>query len=261
MSSATPSIQLPNHKKQHSNGRARVKRKGKKSSSTSAVPRQIRGMTQFSENWTPLFAPKAVRKLRYSDSFSYTSTSGLLNTYVFAANGLFDPNITGTGHQPMGFDQMMLSYEHYVVTHASIKVTFRNATSGTTPSCGISVNAALTPLTSIQQLLEFGLLTTATLEGKAVSGDCQTLQERVDLRRFQGVKSINDDPEERGNINSNPVELTYFHVHVWDTAGNSTTVNCDVIIEFTAMFTEPRSLTQSLSRMLHTMVVAEAKGS
>lgn len=254
-----PKITLPtNHA--NKNGRARVKHTARRARRTSAVPREpSRGLTQFSEGWTPLFAAKTSKMLRYSDNFSLTTTSGIVSSYVFAANGLFDPNVTGTGHQPMGFDQMMLSYEHFVVTKAMIQVTFRNVSSATTPTVAIRVEGALTPITSIQQILEFGLLTTATLEGKAVQGDNQTLRCKVDLRRFQGLNNLSDDPEQRGNINANPTELTYFHVQAWDTAGNTSSINCDVIMEFHAEFSEPRTLTQSLTRTLHSLVVAEAK--
>jgi len=74
-----------------------------------------------------LFPPKFKKRLVYSEtSLTVASTSGSSNSYFFSANGLFDPNTTGTGHQPMGFDQMMLMYEQYTVFASKITVEFIN---------------------------------------------------------------------------------------------------------------------------------------
>lgn len=43
-------------------------------------------------------------------------------SYEFRANGCFDPDVTGTGHQPRGFDQYGQLYDRYVVTSSKITV-------------------------------------------------------------------------------------------------------------------------------------------
>lgn len=65
-----------------------------------------------------------VVRLRYCDVLTLTSTAGSLSKYVFRANSLVDPDFTGTGHQPMYFDQISALYENYVVLGAKIKVLF-----------------------------------------------------------------------------------------------------------------------------------------
>lgn len=56
--------------------------------------------------------------LRYGSNFSITppipSIAGYAE-YTYGANCLYDPNISGTGHQPLGFDQMMAFYSRYRV--------------------------------------------------------------------------------------------------------------------------------------------------
>ena len=42
----------------------------------------------------------------YSDQFQLTCTAGALQQYTFAMNGLYDPNLTGTGSQPRYFDTL-----------------------------------------------------------------------------------------------------------------------------------------------------------
>lgn len=47
---------------------------------------------------------------------------GQFASYVFRGNSLFDPDFTGTGHQPYGFDQWNNFYERYTVVGCSIRV-------------------------------------------------------------------------------------------------------------------------------------------
>jgi len=65
--------------------------------------------------------------MRYSEKVSLTSTSGALDRYDFAGNGLYDPNLTGTGHQPYCFDTYNVLYRRYCVHGARIKVTMFSA--------------------------------------------------------------------------------------------------------------------------------------
>jgi len=171
--------------------------------------------------------------------------SGAVATWVFSANGLFDPDISGTGHQPMGFDQMMLSYNHYVVTQANILVTAKNVLT-TTPTVALTVAASPTPVTVIDQIIEFGLLESDVLEAKGSYGANKILRTKVSIRKIQGVSDVVDVTDLQGNVAANPVEQTYFHLQAWDSAAVTGAVNFDVVIEFTAVFTEPRTLSTSL---------------
>jgi len=60
--------------------------------------------------------------LKYVDVLSGTA-SGINFLANYSLNSLFDPEITGTGHQPLGFDQYSTLYQQYRVNAAKIKVT------------------------------------------------------------------------------------------------------------------------------------------
>lgn len=45
---------------------------------------------------------------------------------AFRLNSMFDPDLTGVGHQPMQFDQVAVLYNSYIVTGALVDVTFTN---------------------------------------------------------------------------------------------------------------------------------------
>jgi hypothetical protein len=64
--------------------------------------------------------------LRYAEIFRITSTAGALGKFLFSANGLYDPNITGAGHQPYGFDQWMALYKTATVIKSRIDIEASN---------------------------------------------------------------------------------------------------------------------------------------
>lgn len=65
-------------------------------------------------------------KLRYisNEPTRLTGTLGGVKNIRFSGNSLFDPDVTGVGHQPYGFDQLASLYNSYRVFGSSIRVTF-----------------------------------------------------------------------------------------------------------------------------------------
>lgn len=59
-------------------------------------------------------------KLRYVENISLDGGSGSSAINVFRANSIYDPNYTGTGHQPMYRDNYAAIYEDYRVNYATI---------------------------------------------------------------------------------------------------------------------------------------------
>jgi hypothetical protein len=49
-----------------------------------------------------------------------------MSVYSFNSNGLHDPDSTGTGHQPLGFDQYAVQYNRYRVLKTDYEVSFGN---------------------------------------------------------------------------------------------------------------------------------------
>lgn len=60
--------------------------------------------------------PQQVKvRLRYVDVLTMTSTAGAITKNAFSMNSLYDPDYTGVGHQPYGFDQWGALYQYYTV--------------------------------------------------------------------------------------------------------------------------------------------------
>lgn len=198
----------------------------------------------------PLFPMRSkVLRLNYQENVSVTTGASSVGNYVFAANGLYDPNITGTGHQPLGFDQMMLVYNHYCVVRSRIIVTARNASSTLGAYIAVSQHAGTTPLTVDSRLIESGLIKYSYLSPKSSMGYTKILSERMDIAKFTGVDDALDVIELRGSVGANPAEGQYFDISAWNPDdATQVPIYLEVLIEFDAIFTEPQEITQSLTR-------------
>lgn len=199
------------------------------------------------EPWMPVFPPSITKRLRYSTTFTGATTAGAItSTQVFRANDLFDPDLTGTGHQPMGFDQLMTWYNHFCVRSARITVVCKN-TSATAPTVCLRIDGDLTPITVIDRIVELGGCVTVDLESKGGYGTVKKLSINADIAKLQGVKAstITADANLRGTAAASPSEVTYFHITMWNTTSESGSMDCDVILEQVATFFEPRDITES----------------
>jgi len=194
----------------------------------------------------PVIAVKHRSKLLYNETVSIAPTGAASTAYVYSANGLFDPNITSTGHQPMGFDQLMLLYEHYTVTSAKITVSCNNE-STESAFWGIAFFPDSSVETNPQKLVENGMLKRSWTSAKADHNAQGWLTHQAVIKNINGVsRNIVGDDLYRGASDSNPTEQTYFHIFGYNSANtNATALRLDVLIEYDAVFTEPRKLAQS----------------
>lgn len=243
-------IPLPNKKQNSKRGRRRGKRNGASGSNSlmGGGLSAATSMTRITERFMPVFPSTIVKTLRYSTSFGIGAAVGAPSTYIIRANDLFDPDFTGTGHQPMGFDQLMTWYNHFVVLKAKIVCTFRNQQATCGVAAGIRVDGSSTALTVIDRIVEDGAITYDTLDPKGVYGSIKTMACTADIGKLQAVSrsAMTSDPNLRGDAGTSPVEITYFHVLCWDASAAATSsVFCDVVVDYVAQFMEPRDQIES----------------
>jgi len=236
--------------------RRQGKSKRQSRNNANRVPRQPVVMSVASANcnaivdsYLPIFPNIAVRKLRYSTANIISVTSGGLVTHVFSLNGLYDPDYTGTGHQPMGFDQMMPFYNHYHVTKVKAHVIFSMLESDRAGQVGLKVTPDTVPPANSEDLVEEGRNTWDCIAGAAsTTNGTKALKCSVNVPAINGLSRANflADPDYQGTIISNPAEQTYLHICAWSTPLLSFSVRFDIVLDYEAVFTEPRNLTPSV---------------
>lgn len=235
----------------------RVRKAGRR---TGPVPQKLHA-NEVIERGIPGFRALQYRcKLTYYDVVSITTGVSSAGTYIYSANGLYDPDVTSTGHQPMSFDQMMLSFEHYCVLGAKMTANFHNTTTVTTMGCSISLNAGTSPTTVVSTLVENGVMVRDRLAQAPYDDSVKTLTMPIRIGRFLGIPNVLNDDTVKGGIAANPTEQEYFHLSVWnpDTA-TQYVASVEVYIEYDAVFLEPRKNSASLASALRRMIIAEEK--
>lgn len=229
---------------------ARRANSSRNSRTARAPTRNVGPSVAFSLKETlPVFpASKLVtQQLYYESGLSLTGTAGVLAKYVFSANGCYDPNITGTGHQMMGFDQMMLFYEQAVVVRSKISVTFYSAAQ---TDCRVAIS--LTPDTSAAasttDLVENGYTVMSNVVGLGgVAGQhcLAKLNLTCDVPKYFGRSrsSLISSPEFYCTAAANPIEQVYFQVQSWNpTTASNTLLYFDVVLSFDIFYYEPRKV-------------------
>lgn len=199
-----------------------------------------------------LIPTKTVRRFRYATTLNLDPAAGL-NPAFFAynANGMFDPEQTGLGgHQPMGFDQYVgVLYDHFTVIASKITVTFtsksNNASTGTC-RVGITPKDQPTMTLSTNSLIEQGRTKTAIVSA-LTSNNTRKLSYKINPNKFLGISKPMSSSLVRGTNAADPDEGCYWIV--WcanvDGVSDSLDVLCTILIEYTAVLTEPKFLTGS----------------
>lgn len=178
----------------------------------------------------------------------------MIQQYVFTANGLYDPNVSSTGHQPLGFDTMMLYYEQYTVTNSRITINF--AGNGVQPA---TVGLCLAPDTTslvLPDVVENGLFVMKTVDGRAKDGygtgqRLGSLSLSCDVAKYFGRRTrreLLDDPNLSGTVATTPAEQVYFVIVTFGfgSFSDNTSVAFNAVLEYNAVFWEPRKVAAQL---------------
>lgn len=201
----------------------------------------------------PGFPKSKMFKFRYCDSVVLNAPIGNIASHVFKANGLYDPDVTGTGHQPLGFDEASVYYNHYVVLGSKITVAFSAGSTassyGPSQLVGVFISDDATFPGTTSSLTEQGLTKWRYLAQAQTKGNAVTkVVNRFSAKKFFNITDIKDNIEELGaTVTADPNDQAQFVVWTgsMDTGTDPPFVNCFITIDYIVLMREPKSLNQS----------------
>jgi len=237
-------LRRPSYKRRR-NVKRRRNGKGKKRVGLSRV-------AQFSG-----FPSNKIVRMRYAERISMAPENvASFAFYNFSANNAFDPNRSGTGHQPMGYDQWSGFYNHYVVVGSKITVKFipqtPTSSENETVICGVKLTDDTTPVITSGSLWE-------NISERGFSRQIMipntnairpvTTSAKYSAKKFFNVTNVKDNLTRIGaTVSSSPTDEAIYQV--W--FASATDVNLPgyimhalVQIDYLVVFSEPKDIAQS----------------
>lgn len=220
------------------------------------VPRKARRLEtmQFNSFGNPMPVHADV-EFKYVDRITIDAAgSGAIASYLFSANGMYDPDISGTGHQPLGFDQWLGTssttgfYNHYTVTSSKIRLQIWSQAADNTGlsivTCGFADDT--TTGTDFNNILENPTFTRTCLGAVGSGHDVASLEKTFDASKYFGLtrESLYAKDSVKGNQAANPSEQAYFLISNTSAALNQNPASVTILVEiiYKAHLTERKEL-------------------
>lgn len=177
-----------------------------------------------------------------------------INQYFYSCVNMNDPVVAVGGHQPLGHDEAMLLYDHFLVAGAKITVTFNSTNTSAYPVvCGIYLcDSTTVTTTSISQLLEQGKAKYRYLNIQDGTKSC-TITSTYSAKKWFNVSNIKDNRTLLGGAFSTGSTYTgdgvYWCVFVaspeYGGATDPPEIFTNIRINYCAVVSEPKELAQS----------------
>lgn len=169
------------------------------------------------------------------------ATSGSLATYTWKANSLFDPDSTGGGHQPYGFDQFKTYYGLYQVVHSRIY-----------SEVIVAVAASLSGLVTSTEATPASILTAANLLVEPGRGQAGIINVATPPRAFEArwdMKALypdHDPGDFQAAPTADPSRVDYFTLfHQDPNLAASPVLYYSVVIEYSVVWKDPVTVASS----------------
>lgn len=185
---------------------------------------------------------------KYAEKVSLdVGANGAISSYWYAANNLYDPNITGVGHQPSTFDTMTTLFNNYIVIGSRISVKCIS---------GSVVSQMYIAITKDQDDSVISTDPIALIEQKRLGLKYKHLKGDGTVTNVINTWSIKKDArisrvfdcqvDFQGSASSNSIKQWYYGIHAGDPMQSDLdALNMIVEISYTALWFNPIPLAQS----------------
>lgn len=188
-------------------------------------------------------------KMRYVATVLLTSTAGLSSQYVFRWNSIYDPDVTSTGAQPIGYTQWSNMYKQYTVVGAKLHSDWAFTNSDGVPvNYGIFNQTTSTPLSALPDFLDSQGMGKIYLVNPYVngSGSNRKVNSFFSARKWFNIKDVKDNQMNIGApFGSNPPATgdAYCFLYLKPNASGTTSAYVKCTFTYLVLLSDPIPLT------------------
>lgn len=202
--------------------------------------------------------------LKYvEDSIAFSGVSP--SAQVFRINSLFDPNLTGTGHQPLWFDQLSIPYGKYLVVAARVEAEIINLNTANGIAKCVSLYDDVDNSANIVQELSESRYAREVISGMQTGSNAveKLIMPVIPIAKLFGQKEIESDPDVYSLVTTNPQDVAYYIFKAKASDGiNAMAITVNFTIYFDCIFKELQSPTSSLAkRQLQRILTPDSRNS
>lgn len=190
------------------------------------------------------FADRTLVKLSYNDLRQLFTASTATQDYIYRGNSVYDPDWSGIGNQPLGFDEWASVYSYYRVYASKLTVSFLSVGGGASNQiCATCPNLTNSSFVSAVRIIETPYSKKRTLTSVSAKGDCF-------ISNFQSTASIfgvdkqtvQSDDMYSAAVTNNPTNTWYWHVFAYDLGNGEANVYVVVNITYYCEFYRRKQL-------------------
>lgn len=199
------------------------------------------------------FPKRKLVKLRYIQECQIDAPTAGVAYHTISANGIYDPDTTGVGHQPMNFDTWMTLYDHYVVLGSKIKVeqvssaiaeTSVPAYFGILKSDSGSRSGSMVPYQLMEQRgFRRGKIPAISAFKSSTSNGLPVCRATYSAKKWFGLskKAVNSNDKIQGTGAKNPDDGSYYEICCASIGGNNpASFNFLITVDYMVLLSEPK---------------------
>jgi hypothetical protein len=207
-----------------------------------------RGYTNFERPSLTFIDPSKFVVMRYFEEFTNAMTTGAGAQQLMRLNSIFDPNSTGSGHNPYGYDQLAPLYNRYRVLRTHYKIVFGNQ-AGSYNIVVIPINGALSSAITNNTTFESACEVPFSKKFTQAGGGAPTvvISGMIELCKLNGVRPeeyLADDRFE-AQIGANPAEVINLVIGTYNPTGSTINATYTVELLFEVHLHDPISVAGS----------------